>query len=150
LLVLQETEGRPHDVRAVLGGPPGERVRLVLDADLHQLVPGRMKLNLVDAVAEAVVGPQDGRIAIGLKSPGDDLCAAGHFAEPRQPVETPGAPLAGHGLAQRDVAGEEVVVLEGRRLVLDAMRLQRACRRILIKAGNAGMVDRGHGRISSA
>src|SRR4029079_6588857 len=37
---------------------PGERVEAVTDSDLHQLVPGRMELDLVDPLTEAIVRAQ--------------------------------------------------------------------------------------------
>ena len=48
------------DVRARARLRPGERVQAVPDREPHQLVPGRVELDLVDALAEAVVGAQIG------------------------------------------------------------------------------------------
>ncbi len=43
----------------------GEECSSYPTADAEQLVPGRVELDLVDAVAEAVVGPQLRRVLVG-------------------------------------------------------------------------------------
>ncbi len=48
---------------------PRQRVHLVLDAHLHQLVPGGVELDLVDPVAVAVVGAQDRLVLVREPAP---------------------------------------------------------------------------------
>jgi hypothetical protein len=74
-------------------------------------------LDLVDAVAEAVVGAQAWRVFVGLEAPGDALGGAAGRAERGQPVAPPGAAASLYGLAQR-ASCPAVVVFEGRRHVL--------------------------------
>ena len=64
---------RPRDVGAGLGLAPGQRVQPVRRSRPHQLVPGRMELDLVDAVPVAVVGAQHGRVLVRLDAPADRL-----------------------------------------------------------------------------
>jgi hypothetical protein len=68
--------GRPHrglggadDVRARAVVGPRRGVQAVADRDRHQLVVGRVVLDLVDAVAVAVVGAQDRLVAVGELAP---------------------------------------------------------------------------------
>ena len=72
LLVEEEFEGCADDVRTGFRRTPRQRVRFVLDAERHQLVPGGMELDFVDPPAEAVVRAEDGREAVGLKAEPDD------------------------------------------------------------------------------
>ena len=47
---------------------PWERVESVPDGVAHQLVPGRMELDLVDSVAVTVVCAELGWVAVGVSS----------------------------------------------------------------------------------
>jgi hypothetical protein len=91
----------------------------VADRDLHQLVPRRVELDLVDSFAEAVVSAQPRRVRVGLEAPVDGLLRAGERAEVADQVVGPACALALEGFAQRCVRFEEVVVDERRRLVQD-------------------------------
>ena len=73
--------GAAGDVGAGPGLAPGRGVQAVADADPHQLVPGGVELDLVDAVAVAVVGAQLGRVLVGLDAPADRLPRAADRAE---------------------------------------------------------------------
>ena len=59
------------------GSFQGERVQLVLDRHPQQLVPGGVELDLVDAVAEAVVGAQLRRVLVGEAAERLRVLAAG-------------------------------------------------------------------------
>jgi hypothetical protein len=51
-------------------------MRFLADHEAHELVPGGVELDLVDAVPEAVVGAQLGREAVGLRGELPDALAA--------------------------------------------------------------------------
>ena len=117
--------GRPHrrlrgadDVRAGPVVGPRRRVQAVADGDAHQLVVGRVVLDLVDAVAGAVVCAQDRTMAIGELAPPLRLLRAGQRAELGDLVEAPLPALADQRLDQHRRGGG-VVILERRSLVGD-------------------------------
>ena len=64
-LAPDEEERGAHDVAAGLRVPPGERVDLALDRLAQAPVPGRVELDLVHALAVAVVRAQDRLVALG-------------------------------------------------------------------------------------
>ena len=74
-------------------GPRGG-VQAVADRHRHQLVVGGVVLDLVDAVAVAVVGAQHRLVAIGELTPALRLRAARQRAEFGDLVEAPLAALA--------------------------------------------------------
>jgi len=80
-----------------------------------------MELHLIDAVPEAVVGVELGRVGVRLEAPGDRLLVAGEPSELVDEVLCPRATLALERLAKGQVGIEEVVADEGRRLVAHAM-----------------------------
>ena len=94
-----------------------------------------MELDLVDAVAEAIVRAQLRRVGVGLESPVDRLLGAGQRSEVVHEVMGPRSALAFERLAQRRVGFEEVVVDERRRLVHEALRSLRPSTRMLISSG---------------
>ncbi len=55
---------------------PGKRVQRVLDAEPEQLVPRGVELDLVDPLAEAVVGAEDRRMLVREPSELERLAAA--------------------------------------------------------------------------
>ncbi len=57
-LAEQHEQRRPRDVRARLRLDPRERLQARVEAEPEQRVPGGMELDLVDALAVAVVRPQ--------------------------------------------------------------------------------------------
>ena len=78
LRLAPDVEGRrPGDVRSGAVVPPRGGVQPAGHRDPHQLVPGRVELDLVDAMAVAVMGPQSRRVLVreppvllGLLTPG--------------------------------------------------------------------------------
>ncbi len=117
----QQEERRPRHVGAGPRLAPGEGVEPVLDPERHQRVPGGVEFHLVDPVAVAVVRPQDRRMLVRLESPGDRLPPAHDLPERPRPALGPLRSLAPQRLGQDRVGGEEVDVLEGRRLVEDGV-----------------------------
>ena len=87
--------------------------------DLHQLVPGRVEIDLVDAVAEPIVSAQPRRVRVGGETPFDRLFRAGQRAQLADQPLRPRSALALERLAQRAVGLEQVVADERRRLVQD-------------------------------
>ena len=122
--------GRARGVGAGARFAPGQRVEAVADGDLHQPVPRGVELDLVDAVAEAIVGAQLRRVGVGLESPGKGLFGAGEAAQLEHHVLRPGAALPFEGLAQRAAGLEQVVVDERRRLI---QRSVHRCNRLLAR-----------------
>jgi hypothetical protein len=78
-----------------------------------------VELDLVDAVAEAIVAAQLRGVQIGEAAEVEGLGGAQPAAEGSDPLAGPGASLPREALDERPVAAEEVEVLEGRRLVGD-------------------------------
>ncbi|MOA18785.1 hypothetical protein D3C78_1391260 [compost metagenome] len=99
---------------------PGQRVQAVTDPRLHQPVPGRMELHLIDAVAVAVVAVQLGRLAIGGETGGQQR-AAGQLAVLRQARLAPAGTEALQPLLQRPVAAVQIAAVQRRRLVGDCV-----------------------------
>ena len=104
-------------MRAGLGIGPRKGVDAEPDAGAHQLVPGGVELDLVDAVSEAVMGNERGLVLVRLAAPFTGLRGAGERADLRDPVLGPVAALAPKRLDENAVRLEDVVVLERRGLV---------------------------------
>ena len=85
------------------GVVPRQRVQLVLGRERHELVVGGVELDLVDAVAVAVVGDQLRRVLVGLTPPRERL-AAPDAADLAHAVARPAAALSLQPLRERDVA----------------------------------------------
>src|SRR5216683_4395842 len=96
---------------------PRQSVKAVTDRDLHELMPRRMELHLVDTVAEAVVRAELRRVGVGLEAPADRLLGACQVTEVGDQVLRPRRALSLHRLTQRSVCLEQVVVDERWRLV---------------------------------
>jgi hypothetical protein len=94
----EKEERRAGDVRARPWLAPGERVEAVLDARPHERMPGRVELDLVDPVAEAVVGPQPRRMLVRLARPLERL-AGEELSERRRLLGGPAGALALERLA---------------------------------------------------
>jgi hypothetical protein len=77
-------------------------VALALDRLAQQPVPRRVELDLVDAVAVAVVRAQDRLVALRALRVGDRLRAARQLTGVAQPVDPPATALALDRLAQRE------------------------------------------------
>src|ERR1700678_1446881 len=82
---------------------------------------GGMKFHLVQARSVAVEGLKLRRIAIGQDSPFLDLARSRSCPEFRQPLGVGGASRRSDGSLQRPIDGEEIDVLEWRRLIDDVM-----------------------------
>src|SRR5438270_656953 len=96
---------------------PRQRVQAMADRDLHQLMPRRMELDLVDALAEPVMRAKAWRVGVGLEPPVDGLLRAGQASQLVHEVVRPRAAFTLERLTQRGVRFEQVVVDERRRLV---------------------------------
>jgi len=91
-----------RNVRAGARITPGRRVHAVAHAELEQRVPCGMKLDVVDPVAEAVVGAQHGRVLVRKPAPLERLTSE-LVAEREQRVLGPVGTLALNALEQRPV-----------------------------------------------
>src|SRR5579883_1039814 len=85
-------------------------------------MPGGMELDHVAAAAIAIEALQNGRVAVRLEAPFDRLGAAERGAEGGEAIDRPQGALARDSLAERAIAGEEIVIDERRRLVEDIVR----------------------------
>ncbi len=103
----------------------GSECSSLLDAHLHQLVPGRVELDLVDAVAVAVERVQDGLVLVRQAAPLLLRLTADEAAERGGALAHPAGPLALGRLDEREVAREHVDALERRHLVEHRVRLPR-------------------------
>jgi len=79
-----------------------------------------MELDLVDAVAVAVVGAQDRRVLVGLHAPVHRLPAPGG-PDGADALDVGAAALALQGFDERAVVGEEVAAGQRRGLVGDGV-----------------------------
>ena len=95
----------------------GAACEAVTDRALHQPVPRRVELDLVDAVAVAVVRRQLRVVPVGEPAVLAGLPGAGLGAERGQLLDDLGGGVAGDGLGQREVGGHHVVADQWRRLV---------------------------------
>jgi len=109
--------------------PPRQGVQAVGDVDVHELVPGGVELDLVDAVAEAVVGAQLRRVLVGEPAELDRLAAARDRPDRADRVHGEVAALPRDRLDEGPVRLEDVVVLERGRLIRDLVRCLRGARR---------------------
>jgi hypothetical protein len=92
-------------------------VKLVGHRGTEQLVPGRVELDLVDAVAETVVGAELRGVLVRQSSKLDGAPGPGELADGRYAVRGPVRALARDGLDQCPVGLEDVVVGQRGRLV---------------------------------
>ena len=106
-------------VGAGAGMPPREARDLVPDRQPHQVVPGRMERDLVDAHPVAVEGPELGRMPVGQIGLLEGLRRARRPAEYGQPVRGPAPALALDPVAERRIVPPEVLVAEVGRHVGD-------------------------------
>ena len=109
--------GGANDMCPGLRIAPGQRVQLALDRLAQQPVPRGVEIDLVDAPAVAVVGPQDGLVALGALGVLERLDRAGQLAGVAQAVDAPRAALALERLAQGQIGLEGVEGGQRRRLV---------------------------------
>jgi len=83
-----------------------------------------VEFDLVNPVAETVVGAKDRGIAIRDRAESEGL-AAHDCPELQEPVKTPPTTFPRHRFSEHAVLREQVVVLEGRGLVQDLGRSRR-------------------------
>ncbi len=115
--------GSPGGMGSRPGGLlPRKSVQTAADAQLEEPVPRGVILHLVDAMAEAVVGVQNGLVAVGLVPPFEDLGAPHPLAELGRLGYGPPRLLARQGRAQHRIGGKGVVILQRGRLVEDFVR----------------------------
>jgi hypothetical protein len=102
-------------------------VVLVRHANSQQLVPRRMKLNLIHAVAKAIVSVQCGRMTVRQFTQAQGCSASHQRAEFSDRTFGPIATFASHCISQRNVIGKEIVIFERRRLIEDLAGLSVVC-----------------------
>src|SRR2546423_13885428 len=90
-------------MRAGSGLAPRQRVNLMLDREAEQLVPVGMELDLVDAVAEAIVRPKPRRVLVRQCPQAPDLGATRQLPDRAQPVARRVAAFATDRLDQRQI-----------------------------------------------
>src|SRR6185295_12797767 len=114
----QVEDHRPRHVRARARlARPRRAVQPGADGPAHQPVPGGVELDLVDAGAVAVVGVQHGRMDVGEPRVLLRLRRRDHPGEVLQRRERVARPFPGQCRGERRVAGQRVVVDQGRWLV---------------------------------
>ncbi len=116
-LAPDEEGAGAHHVRSGPGITPRKGVQLALDGLAQQPVPRRVEVDLVDAVAVAVMGAQDGLVSLRALGVLERLGRAGQLAGVAQAVDAPAAALALERLAQCEVGLEGVVRRQRGRLV---------------------------------
>ena len=110
---------------------------------MHQLVIGRMEFHFVDALAVAVEALELRRVPVGLHGPFGDFGRAGACAEFGEPLGVARAAGMTQRMLKRDIRGEQIDILEGRRLVRDLMGLQI---RAGLECGHGGLLRRHYSR----
>jgi hypothetical protein len=145
---LHAREGQEHrragNMRAGLALAPRQRVQAVRERGAHELVVGRVVVDLVDAVAEAVVRAQDRRVLVGTHAVGEHVGIAGQPPDGVGAVLGEAAALATEPLDERAVLAVGIEPLERRNLVLHLVGAVRGAR-ALARADIGG----GHRRSSS-
>ena len=107
-LAHQHEQRGARDVRARARLAPGQGVQPVRDGDVQQLVPGGVELDLVDAVAVAVVRAQHRRVLVRLPAPLERL-AAGDLADRADRSSAQPAPSRSSASTSGAVLLEDVV-----------------------------------------
>src|SRR5690348_18006005 len=74
--------------------PPGH-------GGIHQLMPGRVKHDLINTMPIAIMRLEGGRIRIGIEPPLDGLLAARQPAKLLKPLLNPASPLPSYPFDQR-------------------------------------------------
>ena len=102
----------------------------MLDAEAQERVPRRVVLDLVATPARAVVGVAHGRVPVREEAELDRLLPAQELAQRGERLHRPAGAFAGHALAERPIAREEVVVRERRRHVRHLVGLKGGLARV--------------------
>ena len=113
----QHVAGRPRHVRARPRLGPRARVQPFQHESAHELVPRRVKLDLVTAAAEAVEDFQHGWVAVGSIAEQKHLGRAEPLTERGDPAVVRHRPFPRKRLYQRGIRGEQIVIDELARLV---------------------------------
>ena len=114
----------PGDTCTFAGSPfEGERVKTVTDRRLHEPMPRRVELDLVDATAVPVVSVQLRRVLVGKVPLVEPVRRSDLSGERFDVVGRPRGTLACNSRGQHRVRRVEVVVGERRRLVEDVVGL---------------------------
>ena len=111
-LVPEIAERGARDMRAWALARPSERMRFAPEYQRHELVVGRMELDEIDAVAEAVVRSQLRQMPVGLAREVLHPLATNQAADPLQLIRRPAGAKYLDRFDERPVPGIEVVVLE--------------------------------------
>src|SRR5258707_10768348 len=98
---------------------PRARMQPGFERNSQKFVPGRMKLDLVEAMTVAVERAQLRRGFIGVETELDGFGFTESGAQCGEFAMRPTGTLTRHRLTQNNVAREQIVGLERRRLVLD-------------------------------
>jgi hypothetical protein len=125
-LVHQVEEPGPDHVGAWPRVAPRQRADLALHAQAQHPQHRRVVLDLVHAVAPAVVLVQAREVALGAPAVVVGLLGGSDRAEVAAAVLAPGAALASQRVAQRRVGVERVVAEKRRRLVEDLVGDRRS------------------------
>ena len=116
----REEAGRAAQVGVRVAGLlllPGRGLQPVADRSLHEPVPRRVELHLVDAVAPAVVRHQLGVVAVGQHPVLAGLLGARLGSERGELLDERRRPVTGQRLGEGEVRGDDVVPDEGGCLV---------------------------------
>jgi hypothetical protein len=84
----------------------------------HQFVPGGMKANLIDALAESIVGAKLRRVFVCIEAERERFGAARQLAQGDKFVRDVGRGFSQHRLRQRAIGAEDVVIFEGGGLII--------------------------------
>src|SRR5215471_3082770 len=94
-------------------------MQTVGESDREQFVPGGMEFDLVPAMTITIERAQLRRESVGIEAEPDGFRLAERRAQGGQLALCPARTFALHGLTEHSVAGEQIIGLERRRLVLD-------------------------------
>jgi len=142
-LVPQIVERGARDPRAFPLVRPSERVQAGAESERHELVVRRMVFDPIDAIPEAVVGSQLGRVTVRLHRERLHPLAADEISHAARALGDPTAALPTHCLHENPVRRPGVVADQGRRLVgglgrdLEARIVHGLDRRISVTRVNA-------------
>jgi hypothetical protein len=109
--------GSPCEVRVECLRRPGSGLQSESNPVLHQPMPGRVEVNLVDSVAVSVVGAQDGRVDVRQASVLSGGLATGGGSESSEVVDGGLVSIPDEGRHETGIAPDGIVVRNRRRLV---------------------------------
>src|SRR5580693_4071542 len=121
VLCRQQQHRGASDVGTLSRLNPGQAMQPVLDGCAHQVMPGRMELDFIAAVAEAVMRVQHRFVFVGLESPALHLFCPEPSSEFPEPPVRPSGLFAPNRFRQGSVSEIEVRSRQRRRLVENLM-----------------------------